>query len=267
MFAAPEVRDAIAATAGEDVLFIVVATPVEEIGRDHDFDWAVIEPSSSQSIVQTAGRVNRHRLIEIDQPNVAILQFNWKFLERDGKGDQPVFTKPGLEGTEVAYPSHHDLEKLFDWPVLQHKLDTTARFGAHEFARLDDLSLEAATRKWLKYLLGDGNNDQMWMCDDVYRCTPLREPSQTLEVTLENIEEPEKMSVSDSALKQGAVSWKFDVEAAVRNGWLHLEDAELLELAEDASVSPKEGMTATLRGEISDAVKYRRHCSFGFYRV
>ena len=24
------------------MLFIVVATPVEEVGRDHDFDWAVV---------------------------------------------------------------------------------------------------------------------------------------------------------------------------------------------------------------------------------
>ena len=44
-----------------DLSLIVVATPVEEIGRDHDFDWAVVEPSSTQSIVQCAGRVNRHR--------------------------------------------------------------------------------------------------------------------------------------------------------------------------------------------------------------
>lgn len=265
LFADEEVRAAIAATAGEDVLFIVVATPVEEIGRDHDFDWAVIEPSSAQSIVQTAGRVNRHRLNRIEQANVAILQFNWKFLKSGGNNSQAAFTKPGLEGPDALY--NHDLEELFDWTALQHKLDATARFGAHEFAKLDDRSLEAATGKWLKYLLGDGNNGQMWMCDDVYRCTPLREPTQTLEVTLDNIGDPENMSVRDSSLKQDSVSRKFDVEPAVNNGWLYLEDEKLQELAEAASVSPREGMTATLRGEISDAEKYCRHLSFGFYRA
>ncbi|MEO8409508.1 MAG: CRISPR-associated endonuclease Cas3'', partial [Propionivibrio sp.] len=167
LFTDPEVRAAISATEGNDVLFIVVATPVEEIGRDHDFDWAVIEPSSAQSIVQTAGRVNRHRLREIEQPNVAILQFNWKFLKSGGNNSKAAFTKPGLEGPDALY--NHDLEKLFDWQTLQHKLDATARLGAHEFARLDDLSLEAATRKWLNFLLGDGNSRQMWMCNDVYR--------------------------------------------------------------------------------------------------
>ena len=263
LFTDAEVRAAIAAAAGEDVLFIVVATPVEEIGRDHDFDWAVIEPSSAQSIVQTAGRVNRHRLREIEQPNVAILQFNWKFLKSGGNNSQAAFTKPGLEGPDALY--NHDLEKLFDWEVLQIKLDATARFGAHDFARLDDLSLEAASGKWLNFLLGDGKSRQMWMCDDVYRCTALREPTQTLEVRLDNIDFPKSMSVRDSSLNQGPVSWKFDVEDAVRNGWLYLEDAKLLELAEAASVCPREGMTATLRGDISSADKYRRHRSFGFY--
>ena len=265
LFADQEVRAAIAAAKGEDVLFIVVATPVEEIGRDHDFDWAVIEPSSAQSIVQTAGRVNRHRLREIDQPNVAILQFNWKFLASGGNNSHAAFTKPGLEASDALY--NHDLEKLFDWKVLQTKLDATARFGAHDFARLDDRSLEAATRKWLNFLLGDGKSSQMWMCDDVYRCTPLREPTPTLEVTLDNIEEPENMSVRDSSPKPGSVSRRFAVEPTVNNGWLYLEDTELLELAEAASVNPGEGMTATLPGDISDADKYRRHRSFGFYRA
>ncbi|MGK0476691.1 MAG: CRISPR-associated endonuclease/helicase Cas3, partial [Oleispira sp.] len=53
----------------KNVLFILVATPVEEVGRDHDFDWAVIEPSSYRSIVQLAGRVKRHREGEVESPN------------------------------------------------------------------------------------------------------------------------------------------------------------------------------------------------------
>ena len=263
LFADPEIRQAIATTAGEDVLFVVVATPVEEIGRDHDFDWAVIEPSSAQSIVQTAGRVNRHRLREVEQANVAILQFNWKFLNSGGNNRQAAFTKPGLEGPDALY--NHDLEKLFNWEALRHKLDATARFGAHEFAQLDDQSLEASTRKWLNFLLGDGKSNQMWMCDDVYRCTPLREPAPTLEVTLVNIEDPQNMLVKDSGLKQDPKSRQFEVEDAVSNGWLILDDAQLWELAEAASVSREAGMTVTLHGELADKDKYRRHRSFGFY--
>jgi CRISPR-associated endonuclease/helicase Cas3 len=57
-----------------------VATPVEEVGRDHDFDWAVIEPSSYRSIIQLAGRVRRHRKEAISTPNIAIMQYNLKGL-------------------------------------------------------------------------------------------------------------------------------------------------------------------------------------------
>ena len=55
----------------------------------------VIEPSSAHSIVQTAGRINRHRLREVSQPNVAILQHNRRWL--NGKPGEPCFVWPGLE--------------------------------------------------------------------------------------------------------------------------------------------------------------------------
>lgn len=55
------VRKHLDSTPEENIIFILVATPVEEVGRDHDFDWAVVEPSSYRSIIQLAGRVLRHR--------------------------------------------------------------------------------------------------------------------------------------------------------------------------------------------------------------
>lgn len=75
----------------EDLVFVVVATPVEEVGRDHDFDWSVIEPSSTASIVQIAGRVNRHRRLHVQAPNIAILDRNLRSL----KGCADCFRYPG----------------------------------------------------------------------------------------------------------------------------------------------------------------------------
>ncbi len=71
-------------TSAKHVIFILVATPVEEVGRDHDFDWAVVEPSSYRSFIQLAGRVLRHREPDnaIDAPNIAILQYNLKGLQK-----------------------------------------------------------------------------------------------------------------------------------------------------------------------------------------
>ena len=81
----PIIRAHLNSTTAQHVLFILVATPVEEVGRDHDFDWAIIEPSSYRSIIQLAGRVHRHRQIGVDQPNIAIMQYNLKALRQDGR--------------------------------------------------------------------------------------------------------------------------------------------------------------------------------------
>jgi CRISPR-associated helicase cas3 len=68
----------------ENVVFVLVATAVEEVGRDHDFDWCVIEPSSLRSVVQMCGRVHRHReqTQDITHNNVHILQYNVNFLSK-----------------------------------------------------------------------------------------------------------------------------------------------------------------------------------------
>jgi len=96
----PEIRRIITDSEKEHIKFVVVATPVEEVGRDHDFDWAVIEPSSAASIVQMAGRVNRHRKIPVDKPNIAILDRNLRSLQK--KTD--CFRYPG---NGERYPPEH----------------------------------------------------------------------------------------------------------------------------------------------------------------
>ena len=94
-FSNPVIREHLDSTQADNVIFILVATPVEEVGRDHDFDWAIVEPSSYRSIIQLAGRVLRHRKLEqdIEKPNIALLQYNLKGLR---KADV-AFEKPGFE--------------------------------------------------------------------------------------------------------------------------------------------------------------------------
>ncbi|PIE39766.1 MAG: type I-F CRISPR-associated helicase Cas3, partial [Gammaproteobacteria bacterium] len=45
----PEIQAALNASSATKHLFIVMATPVAEVGRDHDYDWAIVEPSSMRS--------------------------------------------------------------------------------------------------------------------------------------------------------------------------------------------------------------------------
>lgn len=91
----PIIRAHIDQSSEDNIIFMLVATPVEEVGRDHDFDWAVIEPSSYRSIIQLSGRVLRHRQIDEDitEPNIALMQFNLKGLNHQ----TIAFNRPGFE--------------------------------------------------------------------------------------------------------------------------------------------------------------------------
>lgn len=107
----PVIRRHIDESQEENILFIVVATPVEETGRDHDFDWAVIEPSSYRSIIQLSGRVMRHRTLAKDQAasNVAVMEYNLRGL----KGEPKAFKWPGYEVGKYQLESH-DMRNLID---------------------------------------------------------------------------------------------------------------------------------------------------------
>ncbi|MCK9189003.1 type I-F CRISPR-associated helicase Cas3f [Acidithiobacillus sp.] len=156
-------------------LFIVVATPVEEVGRDHDFDWAIIEPSSAQSIVQTSGRVHRHRAGHVAHSNVGILQYNLRACH----GKDVAFLWPGNEtrdnSTEFV---NHDMTQLVDWSLLSHALDARLRFDTdnHLLARADENSLTDAMKDPLRRITG---SDALWMSGFTYKNWPLREQKFT----------------------------------------------------------------------------------------
>ena len=87
----------------KNIIFVVVATAVAEVGRDHDYDWAIVEPSSVRSIVQLAGRVKRHRLEpEPVLANMLLLEKNVRAL----RNDKYCFTKPGYESKKYTLSSH-----------------------------------------------------------------------------------------------------------------------------------------------------------------
>jgi CRISPR-associated endonuclease/helicase Cas3 len=93
----------------KDYIFIVLASPVAEVGRDHDYDWAIAEPSSMRSIIQLAGRVLRHREQAPAKPNILLLSKNYKAL-----ASKPVcFERPGFESKKLIMESH-DLFKVLD---------------------------------------------------------------------------------------------------------------------------------------------------------
>jgi CRISPR-associated endonuclease/helicase Cas3 len=151
-------------TNADDVLFILIATPVEEVGRDHDFDWAVIEPSSYRSIIQLAGRVRRHRVTGVISPNIAIMQTNLKALR---KNDSPAFYRPGFENAKSLRLKSHDLCALLDEKVIKEKLDASPRIAASEPLRpndrLADLEHQAIGNALTNYAKKGPENLQAWL--------------------------------------------------------------------------------------------------------
>ncbi|MDF9619955.1 type I-F CRISPR-associated helicase Cas3f [Pseudomonas entomophila] len=116
----PEVRQALDAHPEQDHLFVVLGSPVTEVGRDHDYDWAIVEPSSVRSLVQLAGRVQRHRRTPCTSPNLLVFEFNLKHFENKSAPDKAscaAFIYPGFE-QDTKDPRHafrlnkHSLEHL-----------------------------------------------------------------------------------------------------------------------------------------------------------
>lgn len=121
----PEVKQALNYDE-ENQIFVVLASPVTEVGRDHDYDWAIAEPSSMRSIIQLAGRIQRHRKQIPQKENFHILSKNYKAL----KGDEIAYEKPGFESKNRKLKSK-DLNEILEEgqykfpnsiPVIQSKL-------------------------------------------------------------------------------------------------------------------------------------------------
>jgi len=122
------IRKHIDTSQESNILFILVATPVEEVGRDHDFDWAIIEPSSFRSIIQLAGRVLRHRKVDKDiaEPNIGIMQYNLRSLRKD---DRLAFCRPGYETSNIYRLYTHDMTQLVDEAELRKGVNAIPRIA------------------------------------------------------------------------------------------------------------------------------------------
>ncbi|MGE8496937.1 MAG: type I-F CRISPR-associated helicase Cas3f [Pseudomonas sp.] len=120
IFTQSTVRDALARYSETNHLFVVIASPVAEVGRDHDYDWAIVEPSSMRSIIQLAGRIRRHRPGACDSANLYLLSHNIQALQ----GAPVAFTRPGFE-SDAWRLSSHDLNELL--PVESLAIDAAPR--------------------------------------------------------------------------------------------------------------------------------------------
>ena len=118
VYAVPDIRARLDANAEPDQVFIVLASAVAEVGRDHDYDWALVEPSSMRSLIQLAGRVRRHRPGAVAAPNVLVFASNLRHWRNPAAA---AFCRPGFENDDEYLLQSHDLNQLLapaDYAVL-----------------------------------------------------------------------------------------------------------------------------------------------------
>ncbi len=95
-----DIRQRIDRNKETNQLFIVLGSPITEVGRDHDYDWAIVEPSSMRSLIQIAGRVHRHRFDVCNNANILVFDHNLKSMTQ--QNNQPSYWHPGFENKEFS---------------------------------------------------------------------------------------------------------------------------------------------------------------------
>ncbi|RCX24882.1 type I-F CRISPR-associated helicase Cas3f [Thioalbus denitrificans] len=127
VFEESEIHEYLDKGSEPEQIFVVLATAVAEVGRDHDYDWAVVEPSSMRSIIQLAGRVRRHRPGPCDTANVYLLDTNVQHLIQPGG---PAFCRPGFESETFPLATHRLTELLS--PQQLNAIDSSTRIRERE---------------------------------------------------------------------------------------------------------------------------------------
>ncbi|MGM8754315.1 type I-F CRISPR-associated helicase Cas3f [Enterobacter chuandaensis] len=230
----PDVKQALTSPE-QHHLFVVLGTSVLEVGRDFDADWGIIEPSSMRSLIQFAGRIQRHRQIVPERENLVILERNVRAL----RGETVAYCRPGFETERHTLP-HHELHELIDEegyrtlnaiPRIVENLPGNA-LAALEHARLraalldgDDKSDAVAASWWRLPLTWNG---------ELQRRTPFRRasPQETFFLSMEEEgDEPEFCLMQENGVLKPAGGF-CEQALSMADGvepWIAIDYAEVLQ--------------------------------------
>ncbi|WP_410951089.1 hypothetical protein [Pseudomonas sp. S1(2024)] len=125
------------------VIFVICTTNLLEVGRDHDYDWAILEPSSTRSMVQSCGRVWRHRS-KLPPPSVAnVWMLNKSVRALTGEEDElpkaaikHLWTRFGIE--DEALPGKQQAPLIsMSIPLSPHSRNALDELGVEVPATLN----------------------------------------------------------------------------------------------------------------------------------
>lgn len=109
---AEDIFERAAAASVRDIEIVLITSPVIETGNDLDFDWAILDPISTRSIIQAAGRVWRHRPVGGSGTNVMILGRS-PIAIQGGKLSRPGVETKLHQDTLVSAPTLDAFESRF----------------------------------------------------------------------------------------------------------------------------------------------------------
>ncbi|WKZ92700.1 type I-F CRISPR-associated helicase Cas3f [Chimaeribacter arupi] len=262
----PEVKRALASSTDENHLFVVLATSVVEVGRDWDADWGILECSSVRSMVQFAGRIQRHRRRVPDSPNIFILNKNLRALRRTHPG-QAVFCLPGFENPhfrltsddvndvlhEEEYRVISSLPRLIEPPAQRSPYSTYSSLTALEHQHTREVLLGRGQGKLSAALWW---RQPLHWNDELQRRTPFRRTSPEEQFFLRMEEEYDTPGFyfrddGPSGWKEAGCFDRAEVEfAAGVSAWVETDYHTVwLALAEQSDLSLEE--VSTRYGELS----------------
>ena len=273
----PEVQQALASPQ-QHHLFVVLGTSVLEVGRDFDADWGIVEPSSMRSLIQFAGRIQRHRQQVPEHENLVILQRNIRAL----RGEKVAYCRPGFETEHHSLP-HHDLHELID-EAGYRTLNAIPRI----VEGLPGNGLSALEHARLRTALLDGNDQSdavaaswwrlplMWNAELQER-TPFRRasPESSFFISMEEEDDTPEFCLmqDDGGLKP---TGRFcELALSVAEGvepWVEIEYAEVLQtLAEEkqmelSAVSRRYGEITLRVGREEETEQWLYHPVLGVFR-
>lgn len=261
-----DIKNIVKGQGFDSIQFIVVATPVEEFGRDHDFDWSVLEPSSAHSLIQASGRVNRHRRFALAEGfrNVAIMQYNFRWARG---GDPPYYCMPGMETKSLPYEPA-GMDGLLNWERLANGLDSRLCFTKdHKIAGFDERNAKAIMDDQVDALCN--MSSKRWMTANFYKSFPLR--SGGAKQSWRCVDDGHGHDVFER-LRIFSGEWGPRYVVAdelvqeighIDNRWLCWDTVDLREKCKQLGIPPEEGMCFEIAHN-SNGKKIGFHRSFGF---
>ena len=167
-------------------IFVVLATSVCEVGRDHDYDWAIAEPSSVRSLIQLGGRVQRHRKQNVHCANLLLLNQNYKTLINK----KLVYEKPGFETHKMLIDGDKSLNCILPKQYYQtinaipsiQKIEGLPQRKGMPYHDLVVLEHDAYWAKMIGYGIDDSYAKLWWghsvsWCGELQRRQPFRQSS------------------------------------------------------------------------------------------